>query len=266
MHPIRIGTCGWSYKDWVGPFYPKGTGAGDYLSLYAQRFGIVEVDSTFYATPRPQTVEAWRERTPAGFSFSLKVPQVITHEKRLVDARRATDEFLAVARLLGDKLRCCLLQFCYFNRKMFTDRDDFLSRLDTYLGEWPADVPVAVEIRNKAWLGPALAECLRRHRAVWALSDQEWMPAPISTVQQWDTVTGPFGYLRLIGNRAEVEKQSSKFDRVVVDRTEQLRMNARAIHLLSEREPVEVFVNNHFAGHAPSTIEQLQEMLRSGEW
>ncbi|HZU38323.1 MAG TPA: DUF72 domain-containing protein, partial [Gemmataceae bacterium] len=169
---------------------------------------------------------------------------------------------VAAARLLGDKLLCCLLQFGYFNRSMFVDRDDFLKRLDDYLAAWPTDVPIAVEIRNKPWMGPALADCLRRHQAVWAIADQDWMPAPISAVKKWDTVTGPFGYVRIIGNRAEVEKLTQTFDHVVVDRSAQLRDDAQAISLISQRVPVLAFVNNHFAGHAPATIEELERILR----
>ncbi len=103
---IRIGTCGWSYKDWVGPFYPTGLAPADYLPYYAERFPVVEVDSTFYRSPSKKMVQAWREKTPEGFSFSLKVPQTITHEKVLVDCAGEVEEFVSAARLLGDKLLC----------------------------------------------------------------------------------------------------------------------------------------------------------------
>src|ERR1700729_4479123 len=117
MFPVRVGTCGWSYDDWKGVFYPKGTTPGQYLAYLAEHFPFVEVDSTFYHAPRPSMVEGWREKTPANFAFSLKVPQTITHEKLLLDCQAEVDGFLGAARLLGDKLACCLLQFGYFNRK-----------------------------------------------------------------------------------------------------------------------------------------------------
>src|SRR5262249_59284047 len=88
MHPIRLGCCGWSYKDWSGVFYPEGLPPAEYLPWYADRFPVVEVDSTFYATPSLKTVQGWRDKTPDGFGFSLKVPQAITHEKRLLDCGR----------------------------------------------------------------------------------------------------------------------------------------------------------------------------------
>jgi uncharacterized protein YecE (DUF72 family) len=261
MHPVRIGTCGWSYQDWAGVFYPESMASGDFLAYYADRYPVVEVDNTFYRTPSPKMVEAWRDKTPDGFGFCLKVPQVITHEKILTGCDKECDQFLAAARLLGSKLLGCVLQFGYFNKNAFGNLDAFLERLDPFLAAWPADVPVAVEIRNKYWANHKLAECLRRHRAVWVLADQSWMPAPLSLVQRLDPVTGPFAYVRLLGDRAEVEAHTKKFDHVVVDRSEQLRLNAEAIRLLRGRVPVVVFVNNHFAGYAPETIRQLEREL-----
>ena len=70
MHPGRLGTCGWSYKEWSGVFYPAELAAGDFLSYYAERYPVVEVDSTFYRSPSRKMVEGWRDRTPAGFGFS----------------------------------------------------------------------------------------------------------------------------------------------------------------------------------------------------
>src|SRR5437660_1012653 len=98
MHPVCIGTCGWSYKDWSGAFYPEGLKAGDYLAHYAKTFSVVEVDSTFYRSPSRKAVEGWREQTPDGFRFSLKVPQVITHEKVLEDCGAELEAFLDAAR------------------------------------------------------------------------------------------------------------------------------------------------------------------------
>jgi uncharacterized protein YecE (DUF72 family) len=261
MYPVRVGTCGWSYEDWVGVFYPEGTPAGAFLSRYAEHYSVVEVDSTFYRTPSLAMVRGWNDRTPSSFSFSLKVPRVITHDKVLLDCREELDGFLAVARLLGNKLLCCQLQFGYFNKTAFANLEAFLGRLDPFLAAWPPDVPVAVEIRNKNWITPRLIECLRGHRAVWVLTDQAWMPSPLSLAQKFDVVTGPFGYVRLLGDRAEVDKRTKALDHTVIDRTDQIRADAEAIRLLSARVPVLVFVNNHFAGYAPDTTRTLQQAL-----
>ncbi len=261
MHPIQIGTCGWSYKEWSGVFYPEGLSAGDFLGYYAERYPIVEVDSTFYRSPSRKTVEAWRDRTPAGFGFSLKVPQVITHEKLLVDCRTEVATFLSAARVLEDKLRCCLLQFKYFNRSYFTTLDKFLAVLEPFLAEWPKDVPLAVEVRNKNWMTAKLADCLRSHGVVWTLPDQAWMPRPLSVLNQLDVITGPFAYVRLLGDREEVDARTKTLDHIVVDRGEQVSEDAGVIRTLSERVPVLAFVNNHFAGYAPETVRQLTDQV-----
>ena len=82
---VRIGTQGWNYEGWVGAFYPVGTRPADFLSIYSRAFDTVEVDSTFYAIPPSKTVRGWADRTPPGFTFALKMPQEITHERRLRD-------------------------------------------------------------------------------------------------------------------------------------------------------------------------------------
>ena len=261
MHPIRIGTCGWSYSEWSGVFYPEGVRATEFLSFYAERFPVVEVDSTFYRSPSQKTVQGWRDKTPDGFGLSLKVPRVITHEKVLVDCEKELGEFLSAARTLENKLLCCVLQFSYFNRQAFSSLDKFLSRLEPFLAAWPRDVPVAVELRNKNWLTASLLDCLRRYQATWVVADQAWMPSPLSLAQKLDLVTGPYGYVRLLGHREEVEALTTTFDHTVVDRREQIEADAQAIRLLSGKVPVVVFVNNHFAGYAPETIRLLQEAL-----
>jgi uncharacterized protein YecE (DUF72 family) len=257
MHPVRIGTCGWSYKEWAGVFYPDGLPAADWLAYYAEHFPVVEVDSTFYRSPSRRAVEGWRDRTPPGFGFSLKVPQAITHEKVLLDCRDELAAFLGAARLLGDMLLCFLLQFGYFNRAKFSSLGAFLDRLDPFLESWPADVPVGVEVRNKTWMAPALGDCLRRHNVVWVLPDQVWMPSPLSLVQRLDVVTGPFAYVRLLGDRDAVDALTPTLDHVVIDRGDQVAEDAEAIRWLRGRVPVLVLVNNHFAGYAPETARQL---------
>jgi uncharacterized protein YecE (DUF72 family) len=208
-------------------------------------------------------VEGWRDRTPDSFGFSLKVPQVITHEKLLLDCRAGVSSFLSAARVLGPKLLCCVLQFGYFNQKAFAGLDAFLERLEPFLEAWPKDVPLAVEVRNKTWVTPKLTDCLRAHGAVWVLTDQSWMPSPLKVVRQVDAVTVPFGYLRLLGDRQVVDALTSTLDHIVIDRTAQLREDAEVVRMLRERVPVLVFVNNHYAGYAPETIRQLQPLVET---
>jgi uncharacterized protein YecE (DUF72 family) len=260
--PIRIGCSGWSYPDWEGPFYPDGTDPGDFLEYYADRFPVVEVDSTFYRPPTPKMVRAWRDRTPDDFKFALKVPKVITHEKRLVGCDDEIRGFVSAIRPLGDRAMVALLQMGYFNRAAFASLDDFLAALGPFLKTWPREiVPLAVEIRNPRWVGEPLLNLLREHDASFVLTDQTWMPRPAEIVAKHDVLTGPLGFIRLLGDREGMEKVTTTWGKVVVDKKDALRETAGVVRSMSDHVPVLVFVTNHYAGHSPETARQLRALL-----
>jgi uncharacterized protein YecE (DUF72 family) len=265
-HPILIGTSGWSYSEWDGVFYSPGMDPADYLSWYADRFPIVEVDSTFYRVPPRRMVLGWRDHTPPSFRFALKVPQLITHQRQLRDCEADVEQFVAAIAPLGEERSCALLQLGYFNRSQFATLDDFLEVLDPFLALWPHDqVPLALETRNPRWVGPELAEVLRRHRTALTLTLQKWMPRPSGIMAGLDAVTGPLAYLRLIGNREETQKRTATFNRIVLDKSEELADCARSIAELAGRVPVVVFANNHYAGYAPETARELGRLLHIPE-
>ncbi|HLL98832.1 MAG TPA: DUF72 domain-containing protein, partial [Rubrobacteraceae bacterium] len=107
---LYLGTSGWSYADWEGTLYPEGLPAAARLAEYAKHYPTVEIDSTFYGTPRRSTVEKWREIVPEGFLFAAKLPQEITHEKNLVGSGEPAQTFVQTMSLLGDRLGPLLLQ------------------------------------------------------------------------------------------------------------------------------------------------------------
>jgi len=236
--------------------------SSDYLAWYADHFPIVEVDSTFYRVPTRRMVHGWRDRTPAGFRFALKVPQTITHKKQLQDCAKDVEEFVAAIEPLGEKLSCALLQMGYFNRGQFPSLEAFREVLDPFLGDWPhATVPLAVETRNPRWVVPELTEVLRRHNTALTLTLQKWMPRPAEILGRLDPVTGPLSYFRLIGNREAIEKLTPTFNRIVVDKTEEMAECAMVIQDIARRVPVVVFTNNHYAGFAPETARELHRLL-----
>jgi uncharacterized protein YecE (DUF72 family) len=224
LNNIRLGTSGWSGKDWGGDFYPKGLPANEQLAYYATQFRVVEVDGTFEVFPTAETVQGWRDQTPDGFGFSLKVPRV------LIACEREREDFLKAARVLGNKLLCCLLQFGFVQRGYALNSVVFLKRLDPFLAAWPDDVPIAVEFKNRAWFVEPVYECLRSHNAVLAFGGHPWI-SPWSSNKSVDTTTGPFTYLRLPGDQTQAV--------------------AQAICRLSEKVPVLAF------GHAPGAVRQL---------
>ena len=130
---ISLGTSAFTAAGWEGTFYPAGMKPADFLSYYATHFNTVEVDSTFYRTPSKTTVQDWAKKTPEGFIFAAKIPQIITHEKVLVDCDAEFKQFMEVMDLLGEKLGPLLFQFGYFNKKAFLGVNDFLARLVPFL-------------------------------------------------------------------------------------------------------------------------------------
>lgn len=246
---LHLGTSSWSHKDWTPAVYPPGTKSVDYLRHYAARFGAVEIDATWYAIPRPSSVERWAELTPKGFVFAAKVPQTITHEKMLVDCGAELKAFLKVMDLLGDKLGPLLFQFPH------TFRPEAFERLDEFLGGLPRDRRWVVEVRHQGWLTERYYDMLRRRGVAHVWLDLFTMP-------RTDEVTAEFVYVRWVGNREEIERKTRTWDRLIVDRKKDLAWWApRVKRELARKVPVYAFFNNHYAGFAPGSIELFQQIL-----
>jgi uncharacterized protein YecE (DUF72 family) len=248
---IRIGTQGWNYDAWVGPFYPPGTRAADFLTVYARAFDTVEVDSTFYAIPSPKTVHGWAERTPAEFKFALKLPQEITHERRLRDSEDIAALFFERARELGSKLGPILIQL----------GPDFapseLPALTAFLPLIPRDLQVAVEFRQRGWVHEGILALLAEHNVAVALTDARWIPRKVM-LSLAEHPTSNFVYIRWMGPSRDIVDYS----RIQHDRTRELELWAEAIWALVQKvTAVYGYVNNHFAGHSPASARQLQRLL-----
>jgi uncharacterized protein YecE (DUF72 family) len=254
---LRIGTSAFTAAGWPGSLYPEGMQPRDFLSYYATKFDTVEVDSTFYRTPSASTVRGWYDKTPKSFVFSLKVPQVITHEKCLEDCEDDLGHFLKTVELLREKLGPILFQFGYFNKKAFKSEDDFLVRLTPFLKKLPKGLKFALEIRNKSWLNEEFAEVLRERGIALALIDQSWVPRPWEFKKPFDMVTADFNYVRLLGDRKGIEEITKSWDKVVVNRAADIRNWVKYLRpIVSRGEKLYVYCNNHYAGHGPATVAQ----------
>ncbi len=265
-HPVLIGCSGWSYPDWSGPFYPESTDPSDFLAYYADRFPVVEVDSSFYRPPTLKMVRGWYNRTPKDFKFALKVPQAISHQKQLRDCAEEVEGFVSSVEPLGEKLACALLQMGYFNRGAFSSLEDFLPIFDDFLAAWPhKKAPLAVETRNPRWVTAEFLNVLRRHAAALTLTEQKWMPSPAKLADEFDPVTAPFSFVRLIGDREAIEKVTTTWGKTVVDRSESLAETAAVIEAVAHRVPVYVFANNHYEGFSPDTVGRLRTILQIPE-
>ncbi len=273
---VRFGTSSFSSKDWVGPFYPRLTPPGAFLSVYAQHFDTVEVDATYYALPSARLVDGWNAKTPDDFLLSAKFPKSIVHGGKTFkpDARRILDPdatyedrdvFLETMRRMGPKLGYLLLQFPYFNRATFPSEGPFLERLDSFLRDLPKEgFRYAVEIRNKAWLKQPFVDLLARHGATLTLVDQAWMPHGDEVTPRFDVRTGQDCYIRLLGDRKAIEAVTTTWDEEVLDHTDRMLRWSKLIRgMMKQGVRSLVYVNNHYAGHAPTTVRRLKEMYEA---
>jgi uncharacterized protein YecE (DUF72 family) len=249
---VRIGTQGWNYDAWVGPFYPVGTRPADYLTVYARAFDTVEVDSTFYAVPPVKTVRGWYDRTPHGFTFALKLPQEITHERRLRDVEDVAQLFYDRARELREKLGPVLIQL----------GPDFgpveLPALARLLPTLPRDLRFSVEFRHRGWIQDGVLALLAEHGVGLTLSDARWIPRK-QMLALATRPTADFLYVRWMGANRDVVDYS----RIQIDRTAELEQWVGVLWPLALKGvSVYGYVNNHFAGHSPRSARELQRALR----
>ena len=269
---LRFGTSGWSYKDWVGPFYPEGATQRDYLVKYAEEFRCVEVDSTFYRIPSIAMVEGWKQRTPEDFRIAPKVPSIVTHgaqgerpnlEKVLTDEERSLETFLDALEPLGEKLGPVVFQFPYFRVKEM-QVEDFLGRLAATLERLPESTRFAVEIRNKGWITPEYLRLLSKHRVAAVMIDHPYMPWPQRQLEL-GMVTTDFAYIRLLGDRYKIEETTKKWGEIVVDKSKQLADWAAVIRKIADDRGIGAAWVEVFGKHFPAmTLVEISRFYEDG--
>jgi uncharacterized protein YecE (DUF72 family) len=269
---LRVGTSGWNYPTgrgtWNGIFYPvpEDRERGfDELSFYAERFNTVEVNSTFYGSPRATAALGWLKRTPSHFDFTVKLYQKFTHPLTTYDqgmiTREDIDEFkggiepLAVSGRLG----ALLVQF----PSSFHDSPEAREYLDWLLREF-ADYPRAVELRHRSWSDEhdATRRLLDSHRAAWVQIDQPRLESAIR--QDFVPNNADFFYVRLHGrNRAnwwQPERSEDRYNylyseaelRPIASKVNDARAMVKKIYL---------FLNNHFSAQAVANAATLRHLL-----
>jgi uncharacterized protein YecE (DUF72 family) len=263
---LRLGTSAWSNPTWEGVFYPPGIRASEYLSVYARKYDCVEIDNTFYRIPSPLIVRKWDVDTPSNFLFTAKVPQVITHEKVMEDCREDLALYLNAMEGLKNKLGALLLQFPYFNKKAFADKREFFGKLRLFLPRLSQEFRWAIEVRNKSWICTEFLETLRKHQVAFTLIDQAWMPPIDQLFEKHNLETADFVYIRWLGDRKGIEEITTKWDRLVLDReADLLRWVRPVLSFLRKGMHVYGFFNNHYAGHAPASLEMFRDLLKNND-
>ena len=237
---IRIGTSGYHYKHWVGPFYPPKTSPARMLEYYLQHFDTLELNNTFYKLPTPAAMESWRDAAPRNFIFAVKASRFITHNKKLKDPEHAIDNLLPRAELLGRKLGPVLFQL---PPKWRVNTD----RLHELLEILPRSHRYAFEFRETSWMAPEVNRILRKSNAAFCIYELGGYHSPLE-------ITADFAYIRLHGP-AEGKYQGSYGD-------VRLRQWARWIEQQATRlKAIYVYFDNDQAGYAAQNALTLRRMV-----
>ena len=181
---LYVGTSGYAYKPWKGPFYPAGLPDAGMLRYYGERFGALEINNSFYRMPKSAVLEGWAAEVPPGFRFVLKASQRITHFQRLKEAGETVGYLLKVAGALGERLGALLFQLPPNLKKDVPRLRDFLALL-------PPTTRAAFEFRNASWFDEEVFGLMRDHQAALCIAEAEdGLEVPFVSTADW-------GYLRL---------------------------------------------------------------------
>lgn len=180
-----VGTSGWHYDHWRGVFYPDCLPKSHWLEHYSRYFNSVEINGSFYRLPSEKAVREWRDATPNGFQFAIKVSRYITHMKKLKEVDDALSVFLDRLAPLGDKLGPVLFQL---PPRWGKDAD----RLEKFLSRLPAEMEWVFEFRDPSWHCDEVYRLLRKYNAAFCVFDLAGFTSPVA-------VTADFAYLRLHG-------------------------------------------------------------------
>ena len=253
---IYLGTSGFSYDDWVGNFYPTGMPKREWLIYYAREFSTCEVNSTFYALPRPSNLKAMAEKTGEDFLFSIKANQEMTHQRENNEVVFKAFRQVLEPIISAGKLGCILAQFPYSFR-LTRQNWDYLKLFRKQMGE----LPVVIEFRNAQWLRDEVFGWLRNLDLGFCCVDEPPLPNLLPPLAE---ATSGVSYVRLHGrNSAKWWHHEQAYERYDYSYTpEELSEWLPKIRKLDRMsEKTFVFANNHWRGQAVGTIRQLRVML-----
>ena len=231
---LWVGTSGYSYKEWKGPFYPEDLPASKMLHYYSRRLNSVEINNTFYRMPTPKLIEGWAVQVPEDFSFVLKAPQRITHRKKLKDTAEDVAFLASTAAGLGPHLGPVLVQLPPWLKKD-------VGLLRNFLATLPSGFRAAFEFRSSSWFDAEVYETLAEAGAALVAADtgDEKLPAVIER-------TAPFAYARLRREEYEQDDLRQWVERLV----------------RPEWEDLYVFFKHEDAGTGPRLAEAFRELAR----
>jgi uncharacterized protein YecE (DUF72 family) len=247
MTKIKIGTAGWDYKDWIGPFYPKQLARVRYLTFFSKFFNIVEINSTFYNLPSVNMVSNWNMRVPEDFRFIIKVWQNITHNLNDSELDLNITKFFSTLDSLKAKINAILLQF----PPWFKYSDRHFTKLKSLINELPSDYRYIIELRDDSWfMFEILNQFIDGKQFILATT---YMPGLLPYYLKNQKIY----YIRLIGDR-----ELRVFNQIQRDQNnaiEDLYKNVQNLRKKPEIYEIFIIVNNHFQGFGPESVNNLRK-------
>jgi uncharacterized protein YecE (DUF72 family) len=236
---IRIGTSGWTYGHWRGPFYPERLRAAEWLRHYAERFDCCEINASFYRLPSEAAVANWTRAVPPGFLFAWKVSRYLTHAKKLKEPDDSLALIFGRMRGLGEHAGPALFQL-----HPLMQRND--ERLLGLLERLPPDFRHAIEFRHPSWYADPVYEMLRAHFVAFCISDHHDAPSP------W-VETAPLVYLRAHGPGGHYHGSYS--DQTLAE------WAGRIAGASASGREVHAYFDNDVGAEAPRDAERLRRLL-----
>lgn len=253
---IYVGTSGFSYEDWVGPYYPEGLEKKDWLEFYAKEFKTLEINFTYYRMPAPRTLAQMAAKVPADFGFTIKTTKEMTHSR---DADPALFgkfvEALVPLREAG-KFGAVLAQF----PSSFHNTPENVEYLQAFREHW-GDLPVVVEFRNADWLKEETFRLLHQEGLGFCCVDEPRLKGLVPPIAR---ATSPVSYVRFHGRNAKKwwhhAQAYERYDYTY--KREELQEWVPKIEKLNEESAkTYVFANNHYRGQGIDTARQLKMLL-----
>lgn len=255
MSSIRVGCAGYSYNDWVGPFYPEGLPKKQRLERYAQTFAFVELDFSYYAMPKRGHLRSLHDSVPGEFRFAIKAHGTLTHDRRPGWEERAT-EFSEAITGLGEKLAGVLLQFPYSFHYTEANRR-YLAELAQAL----AGPELFVEFRNSEWERKRVVDGMRSRELNRVLVDTPELPGLPDRLRGDEQLPTNRAYLRLHGRNAETWWSGTNLTRYAYDYSDrELEVVAQKLSSLTAPEIFVIF-NNHANARAPLNALELLKFI-----
>jgi uncharacterized protein YecE (DUF72 family) len=252
-----IGTSGFSYDDWVGPYYPPDLDKKEWLSFYAREFNTTELNFTYYRLPNVWTLARMADKVPPGFRFAVKAYRGMTHEREEDNPQEFVQFVDALQPLIEEqKFACVLVQFPW-SFKASDENRDYLKLVRERLGE----LATVVEFRNAEWIADETFDLLRQLKLGFCCVDQPQLKGLLPPIAE---ATSDVAYVRFHGRNAskwwQHEEAWERYD-YQYSPEELAEWVPKIEQLESAAETVYVYTNNHFSGQAVNTARQLRMML-----